>query len=159
MDPALVHHFFGTKEQLFAAAMQLPLVPGELLSAALAPGARDPAVSLGVHLAAVVLSVWDVSDVRVNLLALVRSAGTSEQALTMLREFITETILARLSGVTRAASPAEAEYRAGLAASQIVGLLMTRYALGLGPLAAAARDDLVAAIGPTLDRYLTGDIG
>ena len=105
------------------------------------------------------LTAWDVNEIREILLGLVRSAATSEQALIMLREFVTQTILARLSGVARAASPAEAEYRAGLVASQLLGLAVTRYALGLGPLAAAARDDLVAAIGPTLDRYLTGDIG
>jgi Tetracyclin repressor-like, C-terminal domain len=79
--------------------------------------------------------------------------------MTMLREFVTEAIVSRLSTVARAAGPAEAGYRASLVASQVLGLGMTRYVLGLEPLAAADLDTLVASIGPTVDRYLTGDLG
>jgi AcrR family transcriptional regulator len=156
VDPALVHHFFGTKEGLFAAAMSLPLIPGEMIEAALAPGARDPGLSLGEHLAGAVLAAWDVTEIRGTFLGLLRTAVTSEQAAAMLREFVTESILGRLAG---AAGTADADYRAALVASQVLGLALTRYVLGLAPLAAASREDLVAAIGPTLERYLTGEIG
>ncbi|HUY48124.1 MAG TPA: TetR family transcriptional regulator [Streptosporangiaceae bacterium] len=159
VDPALVHHFFGTKERLFAAAMRLPVVPGELIGAALAAGAGDPAQSLGEQLARTVLAAWDVNEIRDTFLGLLRSATTSEQALAMLREFVTEAIVNRLSGAAQAADPAEARYRAALVASQVLGLGLTRYVLGLEPLAAATRDDLAAAIGPTLDRYLTESLG
>jgi AcrR family transcriptional regulator len=170
VDPALVHHFFGTKERLFAAAMRLPLIPGEMIDAALAPGARSPAQGLGEHLVRTMLGAWDVREVRDTFLGLLRSAVTSEQAAAMLREFVTESILGRIAEVAVASGPAgadgpagaemaaEASYRAALVASQVVGLALARYVLGLEPLATASQDDLAAAIGPTLERYLTGTV-
>jgi AcrR family transcriptional regulator len=163
VDPALVHHFYGTKERLFAAAMRLPVVPGELLGAALAAGPADPAESLGEFLVRTVLQAWEVHEIRDIFVGLIRSASTSEPATTMLREFVTEAIVGRLSAVARpggdGTDPAGARYRASLVASQVVGLGLTRYVLGLEPLAAADLDMLVAAVGPTVDRYLTGDLG
>ena len=160
VDPALVHHFFGTKERLFAAAMRLPVVPGELIGAALAGGAGPARAgeSLGERLVRAMLGAWDVHEIRDTFLGLLRSAATSEQAMTMLRQFVTEAILARLSAAARAADPAQAQLRAALIASQVVGLGLTRYLIGLEPLTEASTDQLVAAIGPTLDRYLTGDL-
>ncbi len=180
VDAALVHHFFGTKERLFAAAMRLPLVPGEIVAGALAPGAREPGRSLGEHLLRTVLGAWDVAEMRATFLGLLRSAVSSEQAASMLREFATEAILGRIAGAagagaasagdgagaapgaeeaagTRTPSP-EAQFRAALVASQVLGLALTRYVLGLEPLVRACTDDLAAAIGPTLERYLSGDI-
>jgi AcrR family transcriptional regulator len=159
VDPALVHHFYGTKERLFAAAMRLPVVPGELISAALAAGAADPGASLGEHMVQVALGAWDVAEIRDMFLGLLRSAATSEQALIMLREFVTEAIVGRLSAAAQTADPAQARYRAALVASQVVGLGLARQVIGLEPLTRAGRDELAAAIGPTLDRYLTGDLG
>ena len=71
VDPALVHHFFGSKERLFAAAMRLPVVPGELIAAALAAG-PGPGDSLGEHLVRTVLRVWDVHEIRDILLGVLR---------------------------------------------------------------------------------------
>jgi AcrR family transcriptional regulator len=176
VDPALVHHFYGSKEQLFAAAMRLPVVPSEVITAALASAGRDPRVSPGVHMVRTVLGVWEREDVRGPFLGLLRSALTSEQAAGMLREFITDAILGPVAaaaggspgGPGRPGGPGDAaaagpdqpppEFRAALAASQMLGLALTRYVLALGPVAAASADDLAAAIGPTLERYLAGDI-
>ena len=159
VDAALVHHYFGTKERLFAAAMRLPVVPSELVAAALAPDAREPGQSLGEHLLRTVLGVWDVAEIRATLVGLIRSAVTSEQAAGMLREFATEAILGRIAGAAAAGPPgADAQFRAALVASQVLGLALTRYVLELDPIAAAGTDDLAAAIGPTLERYLAGDI-
>ena len=105
MDPALVHHFFGTKERLFAAAMRLPVVPGELIAAALAAGPADPAQSLGEHLVRTVLRAWDVHEIRDILLGVLRSATTSPQAMAMLREFLTEAIVGQLSAAARSDDP------------------------------------------------------
>ena len=159
VDPALVHHFYGTKERLFAAAIQLPVVPGELIGGVLAAGAAEPGRELGEQFARVALDAWESGEIRDAFLGLLRSAATSEQALTMLREFVTEAIVGRLAAAARGADPAEARYRAALAASQMLGLAVARYVVGLEPLTAASRDELAAAIGPTLDRYLTGDLG
>ena len=159
VDPALVHHFFGTKERLFAAAVRLPVVPGELIGSALAAGAGDPGSSLGEHLVLTALAAWDIAEIRDTFLGLLRSAATSEQALIMLREFVTEAIVGRLSAAADTADPAQARYRAALVASQVVGLGIARQVLGLEPLAKAGRAELAAAVGPTLDRYLSGDLG
>jgi AcrR family transcriptional regulator len=159
VDPALVHHFFGTKERLFTAAMRLPVVPGELIGAALAgAGPAQAGESLGERLVRAMLGAWDVHEIRDTFLGLLRSAATSEQAMTMLRQFVTEAILARLSVAAQAADPVQARFRAALVASQVVGLGLARYLVGLDPLTEASTDELVAAIGPTLDRYLTGDL-
>jgi AcrR family transcriptional regulator len=172
VDPALVHHFYGSKEQLFVAAMRLPVVPSEVLTAAFAPGGRDPRVSLGEHFVRTVLGVWESEDVRGPFLGLLRSAVTSEQAAGMLREFVTEAILGPVAAAAArglggpgqaavagaGAGQARPEFRAALAASQMIGLALTRYVLALGPVATASADDLAVAIGPTLERYLVGDI-
>jgi AcrR family transcriptional regulator len=160
VDAALVHHFFGTKERLFAAAMRLPVLPSELLAAALAAGAQDPGQSLGEHMLRTVLGAWDVAELRATFLGLLRSAMTSEQAADMLREFATETILGRIAEVAAPGPPdGDGQFRAALVASQVLGLALARYVLKIEPIAQASTDDLTAAIGPTVERYLTGDIG
>ncbi len=189
VDPALVHHFFGSKEQLFVAAMRLPFAPGEMITAALAPGSRPPGVSAGEQLIRTALRAWDDPVVRSTFLGLLRSALTSEQAARMLREFVSETILGPVAQAARADGAAaarkgadtasgavaggdavagsgagvaggntDAEYRAGMVASQVLGLAVARFVLALGPVASASPDDLAATIGPTLQRYLTGEI-
>ena len=163
VNPALVHHFYGTKERLFAAAMRLPVVPSEIITVVLGAERDRLGAEFGRHIGEIligtVLRAWDVADIRTAFLGLLRSAATSEQGVVMLREFVTSTILASLIQVAGLSDDAEGRYRATLVASQVVGLGFARYVLGLEPLAAASNDDLVAAIGPTVQRYLTGDIG
>jgi len=162
VDPALVHHFYGTKERLFAAAMSLPVVPSEIITGVL--GAERDRLGgefgprLGEIMIGLMLRIWDVADIRTAFLGLLRSAATTEQGVIMLREFVTSTIIAALAHVAGLADDAEGRYRATLVASQVVGLGFARYVLGLEPLASASTEDLVAAIGPTVQRYLTGDI-
>jgi AcrR family transcriptional regulator len=159
VDAALVHHFFGTKERLFVAAMRLPFDPSELVAAALDPDGREPGQSLGEHLLLTALRAWDVPDVRATFLGLLRSAVTSEQAAGMLREFATEAILGRIAGAAAPGpSGTDQRFRAALVASQMLGLALTRYVLELDPLVQAGTGDLATAIGPTLERYLTGEI-
>jgi AcrR family transcriptional regulator len=175
VDAALVHHFYGTKDQLFAAAMRLPVNPRQVLAAALAPGARGENQTLGEHLLRTVLGVWEVAEIRATFLGLLRSAPTSEQAVVMLREFLAEAILGPLamaageaasgaagetaSGETASgAAGQDAGYRAALVASQVLGLGLTRYVLEVEPLAQVSSEDLIAAIAPNLDRYLSGDL-
>lgn len=159
VDPALVHHFYGTKERLFAAAMQLPIVPSELITAALAEGSRPAGSSVGEHLVRTALAVWDSADVRIAFVGILRSALTSEQAATMLREFVSRAILGPVASVAVGTDPERTPFRAALVGSHMLGLALTRYVLQLGPIASATPDELAAAIGPTIDRYLTGDLG
>ncbi len=169
VDPALVHHYYGTKEALFAAAMRLPVVPSEVLTAALtaagtAGGGPDGAAvgpGFGAHLVRTALRLWESDELKETFLGLLRSAVTSEQASVMLREFISDSILgtvARVAGLGRQWSPAEAEYRAAMVATQMLGLALTRLVLGLPAVAGASVDELAATVGPSVERYLGGDI-
>jgi AcrR family transcriptional regulator len=185
VNPALVHHFYGTKEQLFAAAMQLPVLPSQVIGGVLAAERErlgdDFADHIGEALVRGFLGILEIGEARSAFLGLVRSAVTSEQSAAMLREFVTGTILATLAQVARPAGagpaqvprPADADpaqpagegagdrtsrYRASLVATQVVGLGFVRYVLQLEPLASASAEDLVAAIGPVVQRYLTGDL-
>jgi AcrR family transcriptional regulator len=151
VDPALVHHYFGTKQDLFVAAVQLPVNPVAQLTAVLA---EDPEL-VGERLIGVFLAVWDHATNTSPLLALVRSAVGDEQAAAMLREFITEEVLGQIA--QRLGSP-DARLRATLVGSQLIGLIMARYIIKVEPLASAPAAQVAAAVGPTLQRYLTGDI-
>lgn len=162
VNPALVHHFYGTKERLFAAAMKLPAVPSEMLALALG-AARDRLgadfeARIGEVLIRTMLQAWDVADIRTAFLGLLRTAATTEQGVAMLREFVTSTIIATLAREAGLGNHAAAHYRTALVATQVIGLGFARYVLGIEPIASASIEDLVAAIGPTAQRYLTGDI-
>jgi hypothetical protein len=74
----------------------------------------------------------------------------------MLRDFVNRVLVVR---VVAAVAPDRPEFRATLCGTQIFGLGMARYVLKLEPLASAAHPEIIAAVAPTLQRYLTGDIG
>lgn len=148
VDPALVHHFFGSKEAMFAAAMALPLDPAVVVPQLLAGGTDG----LGERVVRLFLGLWDAPATRTPLLGLLRSAMANEQAATMLREFLTSALLGR---VAAALDLPDATLRANLVGTQMVGLAVLRYAVKVEPLASADHDTLAAAIGPTIQRYLT----
>ncbi len=166
VDPALVHHFYGTKESLFAAAMRIPVVPSEALAAALFQPGRDPGLAaggpgFGALLVRTALTLWESDQMKETFLGLLRSAVTSEQAAVMLREFLADSILGtvvRAAGLDRLVNAAEAEYRAAMVATQMLGLALTRLVLGLPAVAQASVDELAATVGPSVERYLTGRI-
>jgi AcrR family transcriptional regulator len=159
VDPALVHHYYGNKERLFAAAMELPVVPGEVISDILTKLVHEPGQSVGEQMVRSALAMWERPDVQGAFRAQLRSALTSEQAAASLREFITEAILRPVASVASGTDPQRTPFRASLVGSQMLGLALTRYMLQVGPIAAASPEELAVAIGPTVDRYLTGDLG
>ncbi|XVU27439.1 TetR family transcriptional regulator [Actinoplanes sp. CA-054009] len=148
VDPALVHHYFGTKEKLFLAALNAPINPGELIPQALA-GPREQA---GERLVRMALSVWD-SPAGAAALAVFRSALSNEWTARLLREFVVTQILRRAVSEL-VIDPAEAPMRSALVATQIAGLMVTRYVLRIEPLAGADPAVLAAAIGPNVQRFL-----
>jgi AcrR family transcriptional regulator len=152
VDPALVHHYFGSKDQLFLAAIEAPANPADLLPEVLAAG-RD---QLGAAVVRLLLQVWD-GPMRPAGLALVRSAVGNEWTAKLLREFLVTQVLRRVVS-TLEISAAEQEVRGALVASQLIGIVMGRYVLKVEPLASASPQWLVAAIGPNVQRYLTGDL-
>jgi AcrR family transcriptional regulator len=147
-----VHHYFGSKDKLFLAAVEAPANPDDFLPEVLAAGTEH----LGRNVVRMVLRVWD-GPARPAGLALIRSAISNEWTAKLLREFLVAKVLRHVVG-SLGLPQAEREARAALCASQLVGLVLTRYVLRLEPLASASRESLVAAIGPTLQRYLTGDV-
>jgi AcrR family transcriptional regulator len=149
VDPALVHHYFGTKEKLFLATMNAPINPAELIPQAL-DGPREEA---GERLIRLVLTVWD-SPAGAAALAMFRSALSNEWTARLLREFVITQILRRTVAEI-AIDPAEAPMRAALMATQIAGLLTARYVLKIDPLATADPEVIVTAMAPNLQRFLT----
>jgi len=149
VDPALVHHFFGTKQALFVAAMEFPVDVGAILPALLAPGVDG----LGERLVRLLLSVWESE--RSPFIALIRGAVSHEESAALLREFISRELLGRVAAAAEADRP---ELRATLIGSQLIGLAMARYIIRIEPLASADAATVVAAVAPTVQRYLTGPL-
>ena len=152
VDPALVHHYFGGKPQLFAAVMDIPADPAALISAVVS-GPRD---QVGESLVRTFLGVWDSEAGRQRFQALVRAAVTHEDATRMLREFLTREVFGRVvRELSNDGEPShELEVRAGLAASQMIGLAMMRYIVEFPAVVDATHDELAALVGPTIQRYL-----
>jgi AcrR family transcriptional regulator len=147
VDPALVMHYFDSKEGVFRAAVRFPVDPGEFIPKLVAPGLDG----LGERLVRFFVETWD-SPAGSPLLALIRSAVGNEEGAALLREFVTREVLGRLA---RALELDQPQLRAALVAGQLVGLAMIRYVVKVEPLASASAAELVAWLGPTLQRYLT----
>jgi len=152
VDPALVHHYFGTKEELFRATMEVPIDPAQLLPGVLAGGREG----VGERLVRTFLDVWD-SPAGTPAVALLRSAVNNEWTARLMREFLVTQVLRRVLDHLDI-DPAELPLRGSLVATQMLGLAMTRYVVRLEPVASADPETLAAAIGPTVQRYLTGDL-
>ncbi|HXV93423.1 MAG TPA: TetR family transcriptional regulator [Pseudonocardia sp.] len=150
VDPAMVNHWFGGKEALFTASLDIPVDPAAILPQIL-PG--DPE-KLGERILDRFLTLWDGTS-GAPLAALIRSVASHEAAARLMREFVARVVLGRVVG---AVAPDQPELRAALCGTQIIGLGMVRYVLKLEPLASADRATVVAAIAPNLQRYLTGPL-
>jgi AcrR family transcriptional regulator len=148
VDPAMVNHWFGGKEGLFAAAMNLPIDPATLVEELLTGGVDG----LGERIVRRFLTVWDATRGGA-LIAIVRSASSHEASARMMREFITRVLFGRMARGLQIDQP---ELRAALCGSQMIGLAMMRYVIRLEPIASADQDTVACAIGPTMQRYLTG---
>ena len=152
VDAALVHYFFKSKDGLFVAAMQLPFRPADVIDPVLAEGMDG----LGERIVRRVLSVWDDPANRAALLALVQGASAHPGAAEALREFVRREMVGRIAGVIEVDRP---KLRANLVASQIIGLIAARYVAQMPPLASMPADEIVPLVGPTLQRYLEGELG
>jgi AcrR family transcriptional regulator len=147
VDPAVVVHFFGSKDGLFRAAVGWPFDPAQLASEIGAP-APTP---LGERMARTFLGFWDDPATRSSLLALLRSAMTREESAAILREFAVRQLF---SQVTRLVDGQQAELRVNLAAAQLIGVAVLRHALRVEPIASADQDELVAWLAPALEHFL-----
>lgn len=147
VNQALVHHFFGTKEQVFIAAVDFPVDPAAILPVLL-DGPRD---ELGQRMARFLLSVWREPATRAPVLALLRSSTGNPQAAAMLRDLLGSVLFSRFAEATGAS-----RMRIAAAAGQMVGLLLLRYVIEVEPLASAAEEDVVAIMAPVIQGCVDG---
>ncbi len=152
VDPALVHHYFGTKQQLFLAASEFPVDVAEVVPRLLA-GPRD---GMGERFVRYVVELWDRPEVQPLLMGIVRSASTDKVAAGMMRRLLAEGPFLALA---RAIDLPDARLRATLAGTQLMGLVLARYVILVEPLATMTPAELATMLGPTMDRYLAGDLG
>ncbi len=149
VDPAMVNHWFGGKQGLFAAAVELPVTPEWIRDTVL----NGPVDEIATRVVRAFVTTWDNSSGG-TFTTLVRSAATQEAAAQMLKQFITVVF----GGIIGELGVDQPELRLGLFGSQLAGLGLARYVLRLDSIVDADIDTLAAAIGPTLQRYLTGDL-
>jgi len=151
VDPALVAHFFGSKHQLFVEVVELPFEPAEVVAMVFA-GERETA---GERLARFLVSALEDPEVRRRTTGLVRAAASEPQAAEMVRELMTREVLSRM---VEALGVDDADLRASLIGSQVVGLVMARYVVRVEPLASLPSESVVEAVAPNLQRYLSGPV-
>ena len=151
VDSALVHHYFGTKEKLFAAAVHIPIDPMDVIG----PLREVPVEELGYKLPSTLLPLWD-SEIGAGLIATLRSilAGTE---VNLFRSFIQDVIAVEV-GARVDNPPGSSIVRIQFVASQLVGVVMARYILELEPFASMPAERIARTIAPNLQRYLTGDL-
>lgn len=151
VDPALIAYFFGSKPQLFAEVLELPVDPGTVVPRVLA----GPIEEIGTRLAALVIDVLDQPDPRNRVIALLRSASGNNEAAEAIRQRLTAEIL---EPIVHQLGVPDAELRAALVMSQVVGITVARHVVGLEVLTRVERDRLSNILARTLQRYLAGEL-
>jgi AcrR family transcriptional regulator len=149
VDAALVVHFFGNKATLLAEAVDWPFDPEVEMPKLLVDGRKH----VGRHVVELFVRTWDDERDRSPIITLIRAATTEPRAAELLRSFLHGRLFTPLMARLDVDQP---DLRMDLVISQMVGLGMTRYVLGLDRLASAEAAEIVELVGPTVQRYLTG---
>jgi AcrR family transcriptional regulator len=151
VDSALVHHYFGTKEKLFAAAVRIPIDPMDIIG----PLREVPVEELGYKIPSTLLQLWD-SELGTGLIATLRSIIAGSE-VNLFRSFIQDVIAVEV-GSRVDNPPGSGIIRIQFVASQLAGVVLARYILELEPFASLPADQIARTIAPNLQRYLTGDL-
>ena len=151
VDAALVHHYFGTKTQLFAAAIHIPIDP----MAVIGPIKEVPVDRIGYVLPSILLPLWD-SELGKGFIATLRSILAGND-VSLVRSFLQDVIAAEV-GSRVDNPPGSGRVRVQFVASQLVGVVMARYILELDPFKSLPVDQIADTIAPNLQHYLTGDL-
>ena len=153
VDPALVHHYFKDKADLFAASIRAPVRPDLIVKTAL----EGPRERIGENLVTLALTALEEPVARRTLLGLMRTALGHDFAAGMLKQFMVREVFHRIAvELSEEEGVVDAELRANLAASQVVGLIMVRYGVGAEPLASASVPEVAARVGPVIQWHLLG---
>jgi AcrR family transcriptional regulator len=147
VDPALIRHYFGTKDELFRATMGWPFEPAQV-AARVTGGGRD---EIGARLTRVFFEVWERPDSRAPLLAILRGAATHEESATLVRQFIQGQLYRQMADALHGAA---AELRIDLAMSQLLGIAYLRHILRVEPIASTPVEELVARVAPVVTAHL-----
>lgn len=151
VDSALIHHYFVSKEGVFTAAIGDAWRPEQIIDEVLRSGRGGE----GERLIRSFLSLWENPETRDPVLAVIRSAVSYDEAAQVIRDFVAGQIVGHIVGII---SESLRQLRTTMIVSQIVGLLMVRYVIGIEPLASIDPELVAALLGPTLDRYLEDDL-
>lgn len=151
VDAALVHHYFGTKEQLFAAAVHIPIDPMQIIG----PMREVPVSDLGLVLPSLLLPLWD-SEIGSGFIATMRSLLAGND-VSLVRSFLQDVITVEV-GARVDDPPGSGAIRVQFVASQLVGVVMARYILELEPFKSLPVQQVAETIAPNLQRYLTGEL-
>ncbi|BBY42635.1 TetR family transcriptional regulator [Mycolicibacterium celeriflavum] len=151
VDPALVHHYFGTKTQLFAAAIHIPIDPMQVIG----PLRQVPVEEIGRILPSLLLPLWD-SEMGKGFIATLRSMLAGNDS-SLFRTFLQE-VIAKEVGSRVDDPPGTGPIRVQFVASQLVGVVMARYILELDPFKSLPVEQIAETIAPNLQRYLTGEL-
>jgi AcrR family transcriptional regulator len=144
IDPAMVMRYYGSKDDLFAAAVDIDLALPDL--------SRTDPDALGEALTRRFLGLWEQPPSSAMLMTLLRSAVTDDATVAKFQQVFAQQVI---PAVLRAGDPADAMHRAGLVVSQLLGLALCRYVLRLPPVVALTEEQIVADVAPTIQRYLT----
>jgi AcrR family transcriptional regulator len=148
VDPALVIRFFTSKQQLFLRLNELPFDAAAIIPE-LVSGPRG---KVGERLARFIVGMLETQDGRARITSMVRAAAAEPAAADLLRELLSREVFGPLA---ESLGADDAALRANLVGSQVVGLVMARYVVGVEPLASLSGEEVSALIAPTLQRYLT----
>lgn len=147
VDPALIHHYFGPKADLYAAAIAVPVSPRQVTKAIVEGGLAGA----GERITRLFFGIWERPEAREPLLAMIRGALAGNRGgLEAFRQFLERELLGKVVPLVDAPDP---ELRVGLAATHLVGVAIARYVVRLEPIASAGVDDLVAMVAPRIQSY------
>lgn len=147
VNPALIHHFFGTKEQVFVAALNVPVHPAVMVETIL----EGPREQVGERLVRLFLGLWQEPVSRQSFFALMRSVFAKPEYAGLMRQFIEHTVLVKVAdtlGVPK--------LRVSGAAAQLMGVALVRYVVGVEPMASASEEELVELLAPVIQHYFDG---
>jgi AcrR family transcriptional regulator len=151
VDAALIHHFFGSKDGFFVAAVQDALHPEDILGEALGPGDG----TLGERLVRSFLRVWGDPGGRDSMVALIRSAFSYTRAVDLLTELVTDRLARQ---VVEASCVTHVDLRARLVSAQLIGVALVRHVAGVEPIASADLETVVAYAGAAVDKILAENL-